>query len=62
MPEPKSATRRACSAGTGALARACSNTSMNLLICFHLRDIDGINAPCASVTPRSRRKGRDNSR
>jgi ABC-type ATPase involved in cell division len=48
-------------AATGALARAWSKTSMNLLICFHLRDMDGINAPCASVTQVAQ-EGRDSSR
>src|SRR3989344_8694349 len=35
---------------------------MNLLICFHLRDIAGINSCCLLVTPKSARNGRFKSR
>ncbi len=44
MPEPKSATRTGWSSFSGDEVSAWLNTSMNLLICFHLRDIDGISA------------------
>lgn len=47
---------------SGDELNAWENTSMNLLICFHLRDMAGISSCCLLVTPRSARNGRVSSR
>ena len=58
MPEPKSASVSCFACASGEASSAWANTSTNLLICFHLRAIDGTTWRCAVVTPSAVRKGR----